>query len=163
MAEMNNRLSNTLLSVIVFLKHKAEEKDLKPIISVAKLVDMLKSSGLRITYQQLVELTNDPKIKSSIKSINKNQIEFNLGGDTNETPSPTEQSPEFNLGDDGEENAGQDQSDEDFNPDDFAIPEDGTGDEGVENPMEEPQQVQANYQQPSVVSQMAKRALNRPD
>lgn len=128
----NPLIKNTLLSMITFLKHKAEEKQLKPVITVAKLIDMLKSSGLNITYQQLAELAQDPTIAPSIKSINNNQVELTLGN---------EGSP-----------------DEDFNPDDFSFDENGEGDNSPDQQAPEDEEMP---ERENTVSNMAKRALAR--
>ncbi|VVC05570.1 Uncharacterised protein [uncultured archaeon] len=141
-------LKNSLLSIIVFLKHKAEEKNLKPIISIAKLSDMLRGSGLSITYQQLLDLTKEPNIAPFIKDINRNQVEFNI---------------------DAEE-----PSDEEFSEPDLSrepIP-----DENLEEPTQEPapqeeqpqtvfpqQPINIQNGQSGTVSQMARRAAARPD
>jgi hypothetical protein len=154
----NIKLKNTLLSIVVFLKHKAEEKGLKPVITVAKLTDMLRSSGLRITYQQLVDLTKDPTIAPSIKSINKNQIEFNLGDDEEGLAQP--EVADVPMEPEEPQEGGEEG---DYNPDDFAMPE---GEEGAPEdqaaapaPEEEPQ----GKPQQSIVTQMAKRAAARAD
>ena len=157
---MNPQIKNTLMSMIIFLKHKAEEKNLKPVITVAKLTDMLRSSGLKLSYQQLVDLTKDPTIAPSIKSINKNQIEFNLGDE--ETVAPVE--PEAITPEDfGEEqpeteNAG----DEEYNPEDFEMPEGEEAPEESPAPEAEPEQAEPK-QKESTVTQMAKRAAMRRD
>ena len=155
----NPRIKNTLLSIIVFLKHKAEDKNLKPVITVAKLIDMLRSSGIKLNYQQLLDLTKNPFIAPSIKSINKNQIEFNLGDEEEpsefglENASSTDQ-PEQEEG--GEE---QESSDEDgeYNPEDFEMPEDEETPENTVEPEAAPKQKE------SMVTAMAKRAAQRPD
>lgn len=157
----NPRIKNTLLTLLVFLKHKAEEKDLEPVIPVAKVIDLLRGSGLKLSYQQLVDLTQDPSIAPSIKSINKSQLELNLG-EEDETPAPAMDIPM-----EPEEGEGEDQGEE-FNSDDFSFPE-GEGEQApVEGqpaqaaapaPEEEPQ----GKPQQSIVTQMAKRAAARPD
>jgi hypothetical protein len=150
----NPLIQNTLLSLIVFLKHKAEEKSLKPVITIAKLSDMMRSSGMRITYQQLVDLSKSPAIAPSIKSINKNQIVFNLDTDEVEpqqSEMPMEPIP--NEEENPEENPDEMGGDE-YNPEDFSGPE-----EGIENQEMQPPQ----HQQQSIISAMARRAANRPD
>ena len=151
---VNPLLKNALLSVLTFLKHKAEEKDLRPVITVSKILDLL-PTGIKINYQQLVDLSKDPFIAQSIKSINKNQIELRLGSDEEETPEPApmEMQPAH------DENAQPGEGgDEEYNPDDFSFDEGGeeAPQEGVPAQQEEPM-----YPQPDVIKQMAKRAAQR--
>jgi hypothetical protein len=150
---VNPRIKNLLLTMIVFFKHKATEKDLKPVITIAKLIDMLRGSGFHLSYQQLVDMTKDPTIAPSIKSINKNQIEFNLGDESATEPSVADVMPQEQQPAQGDE--------EEYNPDDFAMPEgeEGTPEEG------EPQPFQQEPQRPqqSIIHQMATRAMNRAD
>jgi len=145
-------LKNTLISVLAFLKHKAEDKGLSPVISVTKLVDLLKSSGMTITYQQLLDMTHDQSISKSIKSINKNQVTISLGGEENE------EQPLQDFG--GEPESSEDE----FNPDDFQAPEE---DEEGENPEAAPVENEAEPnqygRQKSIVGSMAHRAMSRPD
>ena len=153
--QTNPRTKNLLLTMIVFFKHKAEEKGLKPVITVAKLIDMLRSSGLRLSYQQLVDLTQDPTIAPSIKSINKNQIEFNLGGE--EAPEePGVADIPF---------APDEEQGEEFNPDDFSQQE-GSNEapQGQAQNAGNAMEPEENFRpQQSIVRQMAKRAMARPD
>ena len=159
----NPLLKNTLLTLLVFLKHRAEDKGLKPIITVAKLTDLLRGSGLKVSYQQLVNLSKDPAISSSIKSINKNQVELRLDDDE---PSSSTMPEISNVEPEGQSEENMDGDDE-YNPEDFAMPE---GED--EEPQEEQSEEGADYavepqegprQQQSIVSQMAKRAAARPD
>jgi hypothetical protein len=159
----NPLIKNSFLAIVTLCKHKAEEKNLNPVISVSKITDMLRASGLRITYQQIVDLTKDPTIAPSIKSINQNQIEFNLGDEEASAPvdldfDQGQEAPPENGEEHGEGNG------EEYNPDDFSFPE-GEGQEG-QAPQENPNDEMANQgqgPQPSVISAMAKRAMNRPD
>lgn len=154
----NPLIKNSFLAIVTLCKHKAEEKNLKPIITVAKITDMLRGSGLRITYQQIVDLTKDPLIAPSIKSINKNQIEFNLGSEAEEPTEPVDLN--FDQSQPSEEN-GEGNSEEEYNPDDFSAPE-GEGEVPQENPNYD-MAGQGPRPQQSIVRQMAKRAMNRPD
>jgi len=153
----NPAIKNTLLTLLVFLKHKAEEKGLEPVISVSKVIDLLRGSGLRLSYQQLVDLTQDPSIAPSIKSINQNQIELNLGDEEAAAPAmdiPMEPEPEEGQAEGG---------DEEYNPEDFAMPEgeEQAPEEGQPTP--QPQEEEEGRPQQSIVTQMAKRAASRPD
>jgi len=147
---VNPRIKNLLMIMIVFFKHKATEKGLKPVITIAKLIDMLRGSGFHLSYQQLVDITKDPTIAPSIKSINKNQIEFNLGDESATEPSVADVMPQEQQPEQGE--------DEEYNPDDFAMPEGEEGEESQQLQQEEPQRPQQ-----SIIHQMATRAMNRPD
>jgi hypothetical protein len=155
----NPAIKNTLLTLLVFLKHKAEEKGLDPVISVSKVIDLLRGSGLKLSYQQLVDLTQDPSIAPSIKSINNNQIEINLG-DEDENTAPAMDIPMEPEEGEGEE--GQEGGDE-FGSDDFSFPE---GEEAapVDGQQQAPpeEEFQGRPQQ-SIITQMAKRAASRPD
>ena len=71
-------LKNTLISIIALLRKKAEDKGLKPVISISKLSSLLQIGGLKVTYAQLKKMAKDPLIASYIKSINKNQVELRL-------------------------------------------------------------------------------------
>jgi hypothetical protein len=146
----NPLIKNALLTVLTFLKHKAEERDLQPVITVSKLLNLL-PSGIKITYQQLVDLSKDPVIAQSIKSINKNQVELRLGSDAEEEPEPA---PTVQPEKDEE----QPEGDEEYNPDDFSFDE-----EGSEAPAEGPPQQEEEPIRPQqdVVKQMAKRAAAR--
>ena len=137
------------------------DKGIVPVISVAKLIDLLKISGMTLTYQQLLDMTKDPTIAQSIKSINKNQVTIALRNDEVETPienfPPEENTEEDNVGED----------DEDFNPDDFNSEDEEFGN-NLEEPnyenTEEPQEHNSRYgQEKSTVSNMARRALSRAD
>lgn len=161
----NIGLKNTLLSLIIFLKHKAEEKDLKPVISIAKLIDLLKGTGLKITYQQIVDLTKSPEISSSIKSINKNQIEFNIGTEEieqNEEPQPTFDDQDFNPNSESEdrEDEGDSEESDELNPEDFEAPEDKESEssetENKDDDFDEKQESRKD-----LISSMAKRAASR--
>ena len=152
--QSNPLIKNALLSVLTFLKHKAEEQDLRPVITVSKLLELL-PSGIKITYQQLVDLTKDPNIAKSIKSINKNQLELRLGSDEFDedpvsAPAPEPKQPEENDGDN--ENFPED-DEEDYNPDDFSFDEEPAS---FEAPPEE-----SMRPRPDIVKQMAKRAASR--
>jgi hypothetical protein len=147
-------LKNSLVSVLAFLKHKAEDKGLSPVISVAKLIDLLKFSGMTLTYQQLLDMTHDPTISKSIKSINKNQVTISLG---DEEP---EEQPLEDLGNVAPE------GEEEFNPDDFQAPEEGNEFEEGETSESAPEENEESNnfgKQKSTVSQMAKRAMLRND
>jgi hypothetical protein len=155
-------LKNTLISVLSFLKHKANDKGIKPVISVTKLIDLLKTSGMTLTYQQLVDLTKDPTIAKSIKSINKSQVTIALGDEEPEE-APLEDldntEPSF------EDNEGED---EEFNPDDFQAPDEEGFEEDFSNENnnspEESEEHNSRYgSEKSTVSCMAKRALSRAD
>ena len=160
MPQNNPRIKNSLMSMIIFLTHKAEEKELKPVITIAKLTDMMQSTGLRLTYQQLSELSKDPQIAPFIKSINKNQIEFNLGGEELQQEPAI---PDFNTNEQPQADSNEE------NPEDFAAPEDENNEESFnqteENPNNamEPQEYGPPHQQKSIVSQMARRAAARAD
>jgi hypothetical protein len=151
----NPLIRSTFLTVITFLKHKAEEKGLKPIITVSKLIDMLNSSGLNITYQQLADMAKDPIISPSIKSINKNQVEFNIGDE--EATAPEELLPKTATPPENDESS----ENGDFNPDDFEGPENDE-EQTQENPNNEMED-QGYRNQESTISQMAKRAAARAD
>ena len=151
----NLLIKNALLSVLTFLKHKAEEKDLQPVITVSKLLELL-PSGIKITYQQLVDLSKDPVISQSIKSINKNQVELKLGSDADEEPSSE-------IPDVQPENDENFDSAEDSNSDDFSFDEteENFDDDGEFEPTpQEPEEEM--HPKPDVIKQMAKRAASRP-
>jgi hypothetical protein len=158
--QSNPLIKNKLLMILTFLKHKAEEKGLKPIITVAKLTDMLRSGGLTITYQQLVDLSKDPTIASSIKSINKNQIELSLGTDDASDASGLDLGGMGQAPDQSAEPVQPEEGtgDEEYNPDDFAAGDEDQGNTGNEMDDEEPIRPQQ-----SIVTAMAKRAAARPD
>lgn len=147
----NPKLRNSFLTLLVFLKHKAEEKDLEPVISVSKVIDLLRGSGLKLSYQQLVDLTQDPTISPSIKSINKNQLELNLGTEEVNTDTLMNQPKK--------QSSQPPENQEKFDFDDFSSPEYETSEtsepEELEEPEEKPHQ--------SIISQMAKRAAKRMD
>jgi hypothetical protein len=127
-------LKNSLLSLISLMKRKAVERGLKPIIGISKVIDMLKSSGMTITYHQLYELCQDPDVKESISSINKNQITLSTGDEAEEEstddftpedfentepaeePEPTEDDSDIDSGDEPydyeDENAEEDEDDD---------------------------------------------------
>lgn len=155
-------MRNSLISILSFLKHKAEDKGVVPVISVAKLIDLLKTSGMTITYQQLLDMTQDPAIAQSIKSINKNQVTIALSSDE-AVAAPTPQE-DFTSTENNEEDA-----EDEFNPDDFNSDgesedfgsEDNSNNNYQDN--EEPQHNSRYGQQKSTVSNMAKRALGRAD
>jgi hypothetical protein len=153
--QSNPRIKNLLLTMIIFFKHKAEEKGLKPVITVAKLIDMMRGSGLRLSYQQLVDLSKDPTIAPSIKSINKNQIEFNLGEESTEPTVADVMPPEQEQTEQGGE--------EEYNPDDFAMPEGNDEEMSQENSGNAMEPEENIRPQQSIISQMAKRAASRPD
>ena len=154
----NPRLKNNLLALIILMKRKAENNGLDPVIPVAKVIDMLRSSGMHITYQQLADLAKDPTIAPFISAINKNQIKINMGTEETEpeqAPTPVALShpgPDANaapMGDEfgGEEMGGEFDSDEEApinGEDDFMAGSKGRP-------------------RPSIVSTMAKRAASRRD
>ena len=145
-------LKNSFLTLLKFLQHKTEDKGLAPVISVAKIIDMLKSTGITISYQQLLDLTKDANIASMIKSINRNQLVIRSVGDEEvpqpmPTPEPEEENPE-----------------EEFNPEEFESSEneEGTGEE-FGGPNEEEYMTSNPRPKKGVISTMARRALKRPD
>lgn len=75
----NVLLKNALQEILTFLRHKAEDKGLQPVITVAKLTSMLHIAGVKVTYHLLSELVQDPDIAPMVQSLNKNQIVLNLG------------------------------------------------------------------------------------
>ena len=141
------------------MEHKAEEKDLEPVIPVSKVIDLLRGSGLKLSYQQLVDLTKDPSIAPSIKSINKNQLQLNLGDEETSTEPIV---PVAEPNQDVEQNP-EGQGKEEFNPDDFAMPEGEGNEEPQENSCNEMEPEENGRPQQSVVRQMALRAAKRPD
>jgi len=149
-------LRNNLLTLLTFLKHKAEDKGLKPIITVAKLIDMM--PGAKPTYDQLQELIDqDPTIGNFVKSKNRNQIELRLESEEASTPEPesTDAGEDFS-GVQPFEPPSEEPSDEtEVGPEEAVVPE-----EPAEEAPEEPQQP-LTPRKPSVVSQMAKRAARR--
>lgn len=152
----NPLLTNTLLSVLTFLKHKADERGLKPVITVAKLTNLLHSSGLNLTYQQLADLTKDHRIAPSIKSINKNQIELNLGNEEPIQPEIAPEMPDMEDENDEENQNSEESSDEEFNPNDFNMDEENSGEEG------QPEDKEHEHKDETVAN-MASRALARAD
>ena len=152
----NPRLKNNLLAMIILMKRKAENKGLDPVIPVAKVIDMLRSSGMHITYQQLAELTKDPTIAPFISAINKNQITINMGTEETE-PEPvalSQPTPSANASPEmGGDFGGDDMGDE-FNP------------EEEEAPINDEEDFMAGSKarpRPSIVTSMAKRAAARRD
>ncbi len=171
-AKINPALKNTLLMLLVLMRHKAEDSGKSPIITIAKLTDIMKLSKMDLSYHQLLDLVQDPSISKLVKSINKNQLEvrteFN-DDDLNEpsledeealTPPEDEEAltpPEDEEGEDGEDGA------------DLQSPEEDTGMEddgslGMPPPSPEeisPPTTPAPPRKPSLVTQMAKRAMSR--
>jgi hypothetical protein len=162
----NPLIKNTLLTTIVFLKHKAEDNNLNPVITVTKLIDLLKAGGLNITYQQLADFAKDPLIAPSIKSINKNQVELTLGDEEApvQTPPPIEQPQQAQQAQLAVQQAVQpeEMGEEEYNPEDFAAPENDEEEQTEENADNEVANETPRNKE-STVSQMAKRALNRAD
>jgi len=142
-------LRNTLLSILGLLKHKAMDKNLEPVISVSKVIDMLKIAGVVVTYDQLATLAKDPSIQPSIASINQNQLKLNLGDEpTQEPAAPMPEPPEEAPMENPEETMPEEEQggDEDYLPPD-----------GEEQYEEQPKPYK------STVSMMAKRAARRAD
>ena len=162
-AKINPALKNTLLMLLVLMRHKAEDSGKSPIITIAKLTDIMKLSKMDLSYHQLLDLVQDPSISKLVKSINKNQLEvrteFN-DDDLNEPSLEDEEAltpPEDEEGEDGEDGA------------DLQSPEEDTGMEddgslGMPPPSPEeisPPTTPAPPRKPSLVTQMAKRAMSR--
>ncbi len=145
----DQRLLNSLLSIIAMMQHKAKDRGLRPVITISKLTDLLKVAGMTVSYQQIVDLTKDPMIAGSVKDINKNQITLNIDGET-EPEAPDVEEPTLDQEPLGAEPA----------------PEPVGGEFGEEPvPATQPAPYGQPEQQvtpgPNVVSQMAKRAASR--
>jgi hypothetical protein len=154
---LDSRMKNILISIISLLKHKAEDKGLKPVISVAKLIDLLKVSGMTITYQQLLDLSKDPAIASSIKEINKTQVELSLSDDEEENFEPNTDENSNNA-----DNSAVTDNEEEFKPDDFAVPDSNEAPSTTPTAVS-PENSQIYTPKQSIVGQMARRASHRPD
>jgi hypothetical protein len=132
------------------MKHKAQDKNLVPVVSTKKFIDILRGTGINVTYQELSDLIQqDQVIGNMVANIDKNQVKINLTGETDsdlDVPDPDEMSDE----------------DDDI-PDDLDLSTDGSqqGQQGAN------QQQQMTNNQPNVPSQinpvtdMARRAANR--
>lgn len=156
--DSNSRLKNSIISLLSLLRHKAQDKGVAPVISISKILDMLKITGMNITYHQLVALSEDPSIASSIKSINKNQLtltsddDVDAGTEINNQPIPPDDYDE----DEGEEEDGEGEFGSSDEFDDYEEPE---SEVPAESALSEP----APGPRRSIVNTMAKRAARRAD
>jgi len=141
-------LRNSLLSILGLLRHKASDKNLEPVISVSKVIDMLKIAGIVVTYDQLANLAKDPAIQPLVSSINQNQLRLNLGDEP--TPEPELPMPEPVQDENPEEN-----------PDEMMPPEEDEDSDDYLPPDEEQEEPERPYK--STVSMMARRAAKRND
>jgi len=148
-------LRNKLITVLSFLKHKAEDKGLEPVISVKKLIDLL---GIHITYSQLAELTKDPSISHEIKSINKNQVTLSLGEEEIPMAVPDEFSPNDFENEPSDEVP--EESEEEFNPEDFQAPDEGES-ASADTSDEDQEREDVSISSGGLVQSMAKRAAYR--
>ena len=177
MRESNPLLKNSLLSLLSFLRSKAVDKNLNPVISVEKVIDMLKSTGMHITYQQLADLVQDPIIAPAVASINKSRLTLTLSTEA-PTEEPAMSEPEIPMEtppentEDVNQMPEEEPNEADYMPEVGAEDEPGEGIPGeVAGPVETPMTNTADsndeyvepFQKPSVVSTMAKRAMSRPD
>lgn len=80
-AGVDPQLHASLLALLNLMVNKAKQNNLKPVIKTQKLIDLLKTSGITISYQQLRDLTNDPSIQSLISDCNKDQTTLNIDSD----------------------------------------------------------------------------------
>lgn len=75
-----NSLKNTLLSILVLLRNKAEEKGVEPVISTQKLSNLLQVSGIKPSQEQLSELLQNPEIAPFIASEDDTEVRLKQGG-----------------------------------------------------------------------------------
>ncbi len=142
------RLRNSLLSIIAMMQHKAEDRGLRPVITIAKLQQLLEVAGVNVTYQQLVDLSKDPAIAPSIKSINRNQIVLNLGDEEPQEPDSASTPPPPPADDNSIDSTEW-------------IPDESDSSNETTDTFDEPEE--PVQQRKSIISQMAKRAASRAD
>src|ERR1700739_4490957 len=83
-ASPDPKLRASLLALLHLMIAKAKEKHLQPTIKTNKIIDLLKPSGITLSYNQLVDLTNDEAIGSMIKDINQEQTTLSLDSDSDD-------------------------------------------------------------------------------
>jgi hypothetical protein len=147
--QVDPQLRASLLALLNLMKNKAEKEDLQPIIKTHKLIDLLKTSGITLSYHQLRDLASDKMIQPLIKDINKDQTTLRLDSDDDD-----EIEAPMDMGVDNPEEMPQD----DFSgEDDF----DQTGDEPAPDADDSYDEGPTGHSGKSIISGMAKRALAR--
>lgn len=149
-------LKNSFLEVLLLIKHKANDKGLRPVISMAKVIDMMGGAGMHVTPQQLLDLSQDSSVRGLIKSINKNELTVNTDYDDS---GDSELEPELPSS-----NAEQPLVPPTPAPNSAATePMDGQDLQAPEEPFptDQPYPPPTQARQPNVVSQMARRAMSR--
>lgn len=149
--QVDPQLRASLLALLNLMKNKAQKDNLHPVIKTHKLIQLLRTSGVTISYHQLLDLTNDPSVQPLIKDINKDQTTLRLDSDEDADMNDLDISS-----DDPEEMPQQD--------DEGMEQGDGMDQAGEVPPTEEPEDYDVGptgHSGRSIISQMASRAMKR--
>lgn len=144
---INPLLKGSLLSLLSLMVNKATSRDLQPVIRTRRLLDLLRTSGVSISYGQLQALTSDPTIGNFIQSVDPNTVTLRMPDD-NDLDLPV---------DDTEPALGQ-ESDQELPGEDVTPTEELPPIQDMNNSGET---TTINHTAPSVISAMASRALKR--
>jgi hypothetical protein len=74
--------SNKVMSLLVFLKNRAEQTGGNPEVSMAALVQLAQSVGVALTYDNFSTLVQgNPNFKALVSDYNQDTVVLNLAGD----------------------------------------------------------------------------------
>ena len=74
--------SNKVMSLLVFLKNRAEQTGAKPEISMDALSQMAQSVGISLTYDNFSTLVqSNPNFNALVSDFNQDTVVLNLAGD----------------------------------------------------------------------------------
>lgn len=145
--KVNPQTKASLLSLLNLMINKAEKQRLEPVIRTSKLIDLLKTSGVVMSYHQLQDLISDPAVQQLVKDINKDEVTLRLPDDDEDlTPDLSDFGGEEEMPTD-DEMASQEPSEDELPP----IQDQGLSGESTS----------VKHNGPNIVSTMAARALKR--